>query len=380
MLVKSTWLKPALVLVFAFVYFNGQLAAQIDKNLTPSQSKEKYGFVSPNGSTPYEIAYNILSKTKDPETFQKLLAKMGNPDDFNANYLIKKGNKAESMMMACSIDGPATVCPGSSTTFSTTDPGPSYDWELSPGTGGVISGPNTLSSVIIVANNNCNTVIDMVLITSSAICIRNISVLDNTSPIISSCPANQSISMCNPTIPSPDLSLVVATDNCTNITNANKSYADVVTNTGCNYTDTRTFTVTDNCGNTATCAQVFTYVVDLIAPMVSCPSPAITELGCTSTVPPSDLDAFTATDNCGGTLNNAHKSVNNVVTNSGCYFTTTRTYTATDDCGNSASCTQLFHYKIDVTPPVLVSCPAGGSLPCNSTSVPPANLSAFVVT
>src|SRR5205814_797801 len=63
----------------------------------------------------------------------------------------------------------------------------------------------------------------------------------------------------------------------------------------------------------------------------------------------------TASDNCGG----APVQFNEIQTRPGssCNNVLTRTWTATDACGNSASCTQTITVN-DTTAPVLSGCPA----------------------
>ena len=71
-------------------------------------------------------------------------------------------------------------------------------------------------------------------------------------------------------------------------------------------------------------------------------------------VPAPDITLVTATDACGTPtvtfVSDASQSV-------GCIETTTRTYLATDACGNTAICTQTIIRTVDVTPPS-ITCPA----------------------
>src|SRR5258707_10701415 len=56
----------------------------------------------------------------------------------------------------------------------------------------------------------------------------------------------------------------------------------------------------------------------------------------------------------------------------GCSRSRAYTYTATDNCGNSATCVQTFTYTADTDAPVFTSCPASSSLGCNPASFPTA--------
>jgi len=187
--------------------------------------------------------------------------------------------------------------------------------------------------------------------------------VDVTPPTITSCPAGSNLG-CNPTsIPAPGTP--TATDACGAVTFTSSLGAEV--GTGCVRTRTRTYTATDACGNTSTCQQVFTYTVDVTPPtFTSCP--AGSNLGCNPTSIPAP-GTPTATDACGAVT---FTSSLGAEVGTGCVRTRTRTYTATDACGNTSTCQQVFTYTVDVTPPTFTSCPAGSNLGCNPTSIPAA--------
>ncbi|MCC7246036.1 MAG: T9SS type A sorting domain-containing protein, partial [Saprospiraceae bacterium] len=167
---------------------------------------------------------------------------------------------------------------------------------------------------------------------------------------------------CNPTgVPAPGAA--TATDGCSSpsITSA----LDPIVVNGCQRSQTRVYTATDNCGNTASCTQVFTWTVDVTSPtFTSCP--AGSNLGCNPTGVPAP-GAATATDGCSSPA--ITSALDPIVVN-GCQRSQTRVYTATDNCGNTASCTQVFTWTVDVTSPTFTSCPAGSNLGCNPTGVP----------
>ena len=164
--------------------------------------------------------------------------------------------------------------------------------------------------------------------------------VDVTPPTIT-CPVPP-ILTCNQAVPAPDITLVTATDNCTG-TIVITHVGDVVTTSGCTETTTRTYRATDACGNSATCTQMITRTVDVTPPTITCPAPPV--LTCNQAVPAPDITLVTATDNCTGTIVITH--VGDVVTTSGCTETTTRTYRATDACGNTATCTQTITRTVD---------------------------------
>ncbi|MFM7725128.1 MAG: hypothetical protein ACKO7B_00365, partial [Flavobacteriales bacterium] len=110
---------------------------------------------------------------------------------------------------------------------------------------------------------------------------------------------------------------------------------------GCNYSQTRTFSAMDACGNESSISRTISWIVDLEAPVItySCEnSSAInTDLGCnpTDTQIEEALCTITVTDNC-------DEEVEVVVTNDtipgpGCTFTITRGVVATDRYGNTTA-------------------------------------------
>jgi hypothetical protein len=184
-------------------------------------------------------------------------------------------------------------------------------------------------------------------------------VSDLTGPVFTSCPAGSNLG-CNP-ISIPDPGAASATDNCGGTPTITSALGGEV-GTGCSRSRTRTYTARDACGNTSTCQQVFSYTVDITPPgFTFCP--AGSNAGCNPTTFTAP-GAATATDNCGGTPTITSALGGEVGT--GCSRSRTRTYTATDACGNSATCQQVFTYVVDVTPPVFTSCPSTVIVECGS--------------
>ena len=143
-------------------------------------------------------------------------------------------------------------------------------------------------------------------------------------------------------------------DNCSSVINT--IYTDDLSNLiGCNSTGTliRTWSVEDECGNIATGIQNIE-IVDTLAPIFTIPNDTILylDLNCivdtttTSTGIPNDL-----LDACGGTVTSTyHDDLINLV--SGCNSTgdLLRTWTITDECGNSATGIQTITV-VDTIPP-----------------------------
>lgn len=190
--------------------------------------------------------------------------------------------------------------------------------------------------------------------------VQTITVVDNSFPILVGVPADISLS-CN--LPLPLVPVVTATDNCdsdvpviySSTTNGNPA-------TGC-YSVTRTWTATDNCGNTSSSSQIIT--VSDTTPPVLAGVPANSSISCTTAIPVPP--AVTATDNCDASVSVTMTPSFIGDPTTGC-FTLVRTWTATDDCGNTATAVQSI-VVFDNQGPVLVGVPASATYACG-TPVP----------
>lgn len=177
-------------------------------------------------------------------------------------------------------------------------------------------------------------------------CVQLIVVQDLIAPIIT-CPTAVSVS-CASSVPAPNIALVSASDACGGTVNIS-FVSDAISAQTCTnkYTITRTYRATDLCGNSATCAQIIT-VNDIIAPTISCP--ANLNFTCASAVPAPNVNQFTASDNCTGAVTKSF--VSDIISNQICAnkYTITRTYRATDICGNSATCAQTITINDNIAP------------------------------
>ena len=184
--------------------------------------------------------------------------------------------------------------------------------------------------------------------------------IDSTAPTLA-CPANAAFE-CAADVPAPDVALVTASDNCgsatvTFVSDTNNAGAGCVGNP---LIITRTYRATDACGNFADCTQTFT-IQDITAPTLACPADAAFE--CAADVPAPDVALVTASDNCGSATVTFVSDTNNA--GAGCVgnpLIITRTYRATDACGNFADCTQTFTVQ-DITAPT-IACPADAAFEC----------------
>ncbi|MBI1782772.1 MAG: T9SS type A sorting domain-containing protein [Sphingobacteriales bacterium] len=182
-----------------------------------------------------------------------------------------------------------------------------------------------------------------------------ITVNDDVAPVLSAAPANVTVKCAGDV---PVAAVLTATDNCGGVPTVTS--ADVKTPGSCinNFTVTRTWTATDACGNTSSKSQLIT-VNDVTPPVLSA-APANVTVKCASDVPAAAV--LTATDNCGGVPS---VTSSDVKTPGSCInkFTVTRTWTATDACGNTSTKSQLITVNDDVAP-VLSAAPANVTVKC----------------
>jgi hypothetical protein len=134
---------------------------------------------------------------------------------------------------------------------------------------------------------------------------------------------------------------------------------------GCNYSTTKTWTVTDGCGNIGTASQTVNYTRDTEKPVITLA--AAGTLGCNPAS--SDIAAAfgsaSVSDNCSVGLS-ASGTVQ-TETGSGCSYSTTKTWTVTDGCGNIGTASQTVNYTRDTEKPV-ITLAAAGTLGCNPAS------------
>jgi hypothetical protein len=157
-----------------------------------------------------------------------------------------------------------------------------------------------------------------------------------------------------------------AKDNCDG--SVRVTFSDSIANGSCpeNYVITRTFTATDSCGNQATAVQVIT-VRDSLPPVISAPPDLV--LSCGSSLETASTGNATASDVCdpNPTIIFADEIVNGDCPT---VQTLTRTWTAIDRCGNSASAVQHIQV-VDQQGPQLIL-PASLTLACDAPSSPSA--------
>ncbi len=196
----------------------------------------------------------------------------------------------------------------------------------------------------------------------TATCVQTITLVDTKPPVITSCPANKTVTCAQGFNPSVTGS-PTANDACD--PNPAATYSDETITAQCNCPVTavikRTWTVTDACGNAATCSQTIT-VRDTNGPQVVCPPNATVQCG--NSTKPQYTGKATATDSC-----DPNPSITYSDTSCGsCPKVISRKWKATDACGNSSYCTQTITV-VDTTPPT-IDCPPDKTINCGDSTNP----------
>ena len=129
---------------------------------------------------------------------------------------------------------------------------------------------------------------------------------------------------------------------------------------GCtgNYSFIRSWTVSDEAGNSTTETQTIT-IIDNVNPILSIPPTK--SITCSESTLPANTGQATAIDNCGGTVNITYSD--NIIPGT-CIgrYDISRTWTATDDCGNFVTGVQSINVS-DNIPPEITSV-TNLSVPC----------------
>ncbi len=197
---------------------------------------------------------------------------------------------------------------------------------------------------------------------NSSICNQIIQVMDGIGPVINQPPVSRSMEGCSvPVITDPVYSATLALSDQTQFSNATNqgdasdacgimtvNYIDVISGT-CPILVTRTWMLTDTCGNTSTCDQLI-HIVDSSPPDLNCPVDLTLE--CSSDTSPFNTGSASSTDNCDAAPLITYTDITLTDTTSQANIIL-RTWTATDLCNNSATCTQI----ITVVNPLVPSIP-----------------------
>ena len=211
-------------------------------------------------------------------------------------------------------------------------------------------------------------------------CVQMISIIDNVAPTMVTCPADIVLTGCDiSAAPTPDPSLITATDNC--VTPVYSFVGDTPVGTVCpgdTIVITRIYRATDACGNFTDCTQLIKIVDDVLPVITSCPMDMTVR--CFADIPAAAPSDVIATDNCGVPM---PATVINTMNNggAGCMsdpYTVTYTYQVLDGCNNAITCTQTITV-IDDAVPVITDFPSDVTVQCPA-DVPAPNPSAIVAT
>ena len=186
-----------------------------------------------------------------------------------------------------------------------------------------------------------------------------------TAPLTATAPANQNVE-CIGDVPAVDINSVtnIVSDCPATVT----FVSDASDGNTCPEVITRTYSVTDDCGNSINVTQTIT-VNDITPPTAS--NPGGIDVECVGDVPAADISVVTdAADNC--TALPVVAFVSDASDGNTCPEVITRTYSVTDDCGNSINVTQTITVN-DITPPT-ASNPGGIDVECVG-DVPAADIS-----
>lgn len=179
-----------------------------------------------------------------------------------------------------------------------------------------------------------------------------INLIDDVSPIFTSFPEDMNLT-CGDDVPPVDT--LEGEDNCSEVV---ITYDGEVITGDCPMTIVRTWTITDECGNTATTTQTINFTNTLVPEFTFVP--ADITIDCDVEIPTES--AIATTENpCA----NIEIEVVDVETSIDCGYIINRTFIATDGCGNTTTAFQIITV-IDITPPVVLTTPENLTVQCES--------------
>jgi hypothetical protein len=200
-----------------------------------------------------------------------------------------------------------------------------------------------------IAKDNCG---------NETVAFQTITVIDNVAPTVAVEPTDVTVE-CGEEIP---VYAPVFTDNCDGelaVTAASSTAFD-----GCTQTISQSWTATDDCDNSTTVSRVVT-IVDTTNPVVLSPV-ADQFVQCEGEI---EFNEPTFTDNCDSELTITYDESTETLPQG---IVVTRTFTATDDCGNSVSDESLIVIAIN-NQPILLNLP-DASIQASCDNVPEASI------
>jgi len=200
------------------------------------------------------------------------------------------------------------------------------------------SASDTCSSIQKTASTTgtCNAV---VTVTATDACGNSASVNYNTrivsiAPVFTSVPADTDLG-CNPTVPTDtQIRAVIGATNACGVAFTNVTYLDGSGALPCVHTRVFTITVGGECGPVAETNVTYTWTQDTQGPNLTCAPGKTVVCGSVWSFDPPQV-----TDACGGT--NVLTVLSTATNSAGPYTIATRTWQATDTCGNVSTCSQV---------------------------------------
>ncbi|HKQ48838.1 MAG TPA: hypothetical protein VJZ71_12275 [Phycisphaerae bacterium] len=195
-------------------------------------------------------------------------------------------------------------------------------------------------------------------------CQAEVSVSDTNNPTIT-CPGEVTVQCGTSTAPADTGGPATADDDCDPAPIV--SHTDTEEPGSCPQSKiiTRTWKAEDRCGNSATCVQTIN-VVDTTAPTITT-CPGAISVTCEQGTNPTVTGTPTAEDNCDAAPT---FTFNDESTPANCpaVAVVTRTWTASDACGNTSTCVQTITVTDSIGPSV--HCPADVEIECDESSLP----------
>jgi len=171
---------------------------------------------------------------------------------------------------------------------------------------------------------------------------QQITVTDLSAPVIYGVPGNQNF-QCEEAPVVPD---VYAVDDCLGDT-VDVELDETIADEGCRKTITRTFTATDNCGNSNSVGYTIT-IEDTQGPQLTCPEDVLLTCG-DENIGPAVTGQAEAFDDCSVDFVTITFEDSEYQTNV-CPPRILRNWTAVDTCGNASSCVQMIMFDDQEAP------------------------------
>src|SRR5258705_6316621 len=291
----------------------------------------------------------IVGNTNGPSV--RVLAGQGGFYTLQVRISVSGGQSACASDVVVNAPASATpladqiACPGATVTFSTV-PGGTGPWSFIWRRDGQVLDGATNNSITLQGVTLEHEGFYCVEVRGACNSVTNCAMLTVVPPPVIACPANITVE-CLADVPPPNPAAVFAASDFVEVSVTH--VADTALTNGCEILISRQYKATDACGTSSFCNQMIR-VRDTIAPTIACAPDRIIAWGAEW-----DFDRPSANDRC---TENVPITILSTITNRvACpLFSATRTWQATDGCGNLAICSQSITLQ-DTTPPQVI-CPS----------------------